>query len=149
MVRLDAARAAGGFDERLLQTEDIELWLDLAERGQVFLIPEPLATYDVTGRDEARGPRYLQQAPDRRHTLYSSRRQHLRMLSAMPARRRLTAGQRRVLIERVEHAHRLCAGAARGNLPWRVEFAHRFAALRIAVSRRLVPAAGIDLPRAR
>jgi glycosyltransferase involved in cell wall biosynthesis len=45
MVRTDAARAVGGFDERLSITADWDLWLRLVEVGRAVQCPELLVGY--------------------------------------------------------------------------------------------------------
>jgi GT2 family glycosyltransferase len=125
MVRLDAARKLGGFNETLSQTEDIELWLDLAEIGPVVFIPEALATYETAGRDEALGERYAHHEPARKPTLYSTRLLHLDLMERM-GRRRLTPAQRLVLADRIVHGHRSCAKAARHVIPFHRRLVHWF-----------------------
>ncbi len=39
MVRRDALRAAGGYDEALLASDDYDLWLRLAQHGRILAIP--------------------------------------------------------------------------------------------------------------
>jgi glycosyltransferase involved in cell wall biosynthesis len=116
MARLDAVRRLGGFKENLAQTEDIELWLDLAETGLVLFIPEPLATYDATGRDAALGARYAAHEQARKPTLYATRLLHLDLMARL-GRRPLTPAQRVVLADRIAHGHRACSEAARGTMP--------------------------------
>lgn len=49
LVRRDVIVDVGGYDERLLMGEDVELWDRVAEAGHVLLtIPEPLLRYRVT-----------------------------------------------------------------------------------------------------
>ena len=53
VVRRDAVFAAGLFNERLMRTEDIDLWLKLARLGRFVYLDEVLATYDISGRTNA------------------------------------------------------------------------------------------------
>ena len=117
MVRLEVVRKLGGFNEALTQTEDLELWLDLAETGPVVFIPEILATYDITGRDQSRGERYAGHDPARKPTRYRTRLLHLGLMARI-GRRRLSPAQRLVWADRIAHGHRSCAEAARGVIPF-------------------------------
>jgi hypothetical protein len=59
-VRLEAARAVGGFDETLWYTADWDFWLKLAARGPVAYIPEPLSIFGIdTGSQTVQGARDL------------------------------------------------------------------------------------------
>ncbi len=127
MVRLEEVRRAGGFDETLAQTEDIRLWLELAERGSVVFIPEPLATYDITGRNIGTGERYSQHETRRRPSLYATRRFHLELMQWLRRHRPLTGAQRRVARRAIISGHRRCAEAARGTRPFAVFLMHRLA----------------------
>ena len=138
MVRLDAVRALGGFDETLMQTEDIDLWLKLADRGPVRLIAEPLATYEITGRDVGTGERYANQTDQRRPNLYTTHLAHLDLHMRLARRYGLTPAQYRFFLTRVAHAHRKCAEAARHNKPFSVSLAHQLAGSQLAPLARLV-----------
>ncbi len=138
MVRLQAARAVGGFDESLMQTEDIDLWLKLADRGPVRLIPEPLATYEITGRDVGVGERYANQTDQRRPNLYTTHLAHLDLQMRLARRYGLTPAQYRFFLTRVAHAHRKCAEAASHSKPRSVSLAHRLAGSQLAPFARLL-----------
>ena len=112
MVRRSALIRLGGFDETLPQTEDIDLWLRLAEIGPTALIPRPLATYDRTGQEAGAGDRYAAQDPARTQTRYVSRLCHLRLLRTIGRRHRLSLAQRIFLLERTAARRRACAAAA-------------------------------------
>ena len=127
MVRVEAAKSLGGFDETLMQTEDIDLWLKLADRGPVRLIAEPLATYEITGRDVGVGERYANQSDQRRPNLYTTHLAHLDLQMRLARRYGLTSAQYRFFLTRVAHAHRKCADAARRTKPLSVSLAHRLA----------------------
>jgi hypothetical protein len=59
-VRLEAARAVGGFDESLWYTADWDFWLKLATRGRVAYMPEPLSIFGIdTGSQTVQGARDL------------------------------------------------------------------------------------------
>lgn len=45
LVRAEALREVGGYDETLAQAEDLDLWLRMAEHGRIENIPEPLVSY--------------------------------------------------------------------------------------------------------
>jgi glycosyltransferase involved in cell wall biosynthesis len=45
MMRTDAVRAAGGYREQFITSQDLDLWLRLAERGKLANLPEPLVHY--------------------------------------------------------------------------------------------------------
>ena len=45
MFRLDAARAAGGYDPAAEYAEDLDLWLKLGEMGRIANLPEVLMLY--------------------------------------------------------------------------------------------------------
>ena len=127
MVRLEPVRRLGGFDARLTQTEDIKLWLQLSELGPVIFIPEPLATYDITGRDVGSGERYARHEAARKPSLYPTRRYHLDLMRWLKAHPGLTAAQRRVLRHQTVDGYRRCAEAARGCRPFPVFLFHRLA----------------------
>ena len=150
MVRREAARALGGFDETLIQTEDIDLWLKLADCGPVRLIAEPLASYEITGRDVGVGERYANQTDQRRPNLYTTHLAHLDLQMRLARRYGLTSAQYRFFLTRVAHAHRKCADAARHNKPLSVSLAHRLAGSQLAPFARLVawlPALRGRIPR--
>ncbi|MFO1058502.1 MAG: glycosyltransferase family 2 protein [Dongiaceae bacterium] len=109
MVRADLFRQLGGFDARLARTEDFDLWTRLLGRGPFAYVDRALATYDVTGRDAAAGPRY---GPERRHDAYLEALFHLRLLRRLPRRFSLSPAQRRLLRERIAAHHRMCAHPA-------------------------------------
>ena len=109
MVRLEPVRRLGGFDASLMQTEDIKLWLQLSELGPVIFIPEPLATYDITGRDVGSGERYARHEAARKPSLYPTRRYHLDLMRRLKTHPGLTAAQRRVLRHQTVDGHRRCA----------------------------------------
>jgi glycosyltransferase involved in cell wall biosynthesis len=106
MVRTDLFRRVGGFEPGLTRTEDFDLWLRLFPLGAVAFVDRPLATYDITGRALAAGPRY---GVERRHTPYVEARYHLRLLQRIPERFPLSHAQRRYLRERIAAHHRMCA----------------------------------------
>ena len=113
------------------------LWLSLAEVGPVVFVPDILATYDVTGRDETLGERYASHEPARKPTPYSTRLLHLQLLDRIARRHRLTPEQTRVLVDRQAHGHRACAKAARHVKPFSVVLGHRLAGSNHAPLRRL------------
>jgi glycosyltransferase involved in cell wall biosynthesis len=135
MVRLDPVKKLGAFDESLVQTEDIRLWLQLSEQGPVVFIPEALATYDITGRDVGTGERYATHDRDRKPTLYSTRLHHLELTKWLRDHVRLTAEQHRLLRRQTIEGHRRCANAARGTMLFgpflfhRLAGSHRFRAI--------------------
>jgi glycosyltransferase involved in cell wall biosynthesis len=158
MVRRDAVRKLGGFKENLARTEDVELWLDLAESGFVLFIPEALATFDVTGRDAALGARYAAHELKRKPTLYSTRLLHLDLMKRI-GRRPLTPAQRAVLADRIAHGHRACSAAGRGIIPLRRRLVHALAGSQVGPLcwigatlwslRDAVPGAELQDPRLR
>jgi glycosyltransferase involved in cell wall biosynthesis len=109
MVRSDLFRALGGFDDRLRRTEDFDLWIRLLGRGRFAYLDQALATYDITGRADATGPRY---GSERRHDAYLEALHHLRLLRRLPRRVRLSPAERRFLAERIAAHHRMCAHPA-------------------------------------
>jgi glycosyltransferase involved in cell wall biosynthesis len=127
MVRLGPVKHLGGFEESLMQTEDIKLWLQLSELGTVIFIPEPLAIYDITGRDVGTGERYERHEVARKPSLYPTRHYHLELMRRLKTHPRLTAAQRRVLRHQTINGHRRCADAARGIKPIPVVLFHRLA----------------------
>jgi glycosyltransferase involved in cell wall biosynthesis len=118
MVRADLFGRVGGFDPRLKRTEDFDLWLKLFGLGAVAYLDQPLATYDITGRSLAAGPRY---GVERRHTPYVEARYHLRLLRRIPRRFALSRPQLRFLRQRIVVHHRMCADRAGSRV---VRFAH-------------------------
>lgn len=54
VVRRDAFAQTGGFDPRIAQGEDWDLWLRLAELGPFDLVDEPLARYRIHGANASR-----------------------------------------------------------------------------------------------
>ncbi len=127
MVRLEPVRRLGGFDANLMQTEDIKLWLQLSELGPVIFIPEPLASYDISGRDVGSGERYARHETARKPSLYPTRRYHLDLMRRLKTHPGLTGAQRRVLHHQTVAGHRRCAEAARGTRPFPVFLYHRLA----------------------
>jgi glycosyltransferase involved in cell wall biosynthesis len=109
MVRRDATLTAGLFDERLLRTEDIDLWLKLERIGPLVYIDEVLARYDITGRDGAAGFRYSSYHPSRRHTGYAEASYHFRLLDRIERHCVLTTDQLTLLKRRRISHHRHCA----------------------------------------
>jgi glycosyltransferase involved in cell wall biosynthesis len=108
MVRRDAVLRDGMFDENLQRTEDIDLWLKLAQVGQFAYIDRVLATYDTTGRDNASGERYKSHDASRRHTGYGEALHHLRLLNRIERRYVLSPAQLKLLRERRAAHHRRC-----------------------------------------
>ena len=51
LVRRDALLAVGGFDKTLPSCQDWDLWLQLAERGRLALIPDPLTSCSFGNSD--------------------------------------------------------------------------------------------------
>jgi glycosyltransferase involved in cell wall biosynthesis len=49
MMRRDAVRAAGGYDERMEQSEDLDLWLRLGERGRLANLHQVVLKYRIHG----------------------------------------------------------------------------------------------------
>jgi glycosyltransferase involved in cell wall biosynthesis len=125
MVRRDAVFDAGGFDERLARTEDMDLWLNLLDRGNFAYIDQPLARYNTTGRDAGQGPRYDEQAPERKHTAYLEMKAHLDFLKTLPRRFDLDAPARAFWHDRIRAYHAYCAKAADPTHPWRARW-HRW-----------------------
>jgi glycosyltransferase involved in cell wall biosynthesis len=117
MVRRSDAEAAGGFDEHLARTEDMDLWLKLLNRGRFVYIDAPLARYHIQGRDQGRGARYDTLAPDRRHDSYQEMLAHLRFLKTIPRRFPLSPAARVLLRDRVRAYHLYCAKAAGPDRP--------------------------------
>jgi glycosyltransferase involved in cell wall biosynthesis len=118
MVRRQAAIDVGLFDEKLLRTEDIDLWLKLEAKGRFIYIDESLATYDITGRDGGAGSRYSSYSASRRHTGYEEARHHLRLLDRISRTCRLTKEQAEFLKRRRIAHHRHCAVAAFRERRW-------------------------------
>lgn len=118
MVRRQAAIDVGLFDEKLLRTEDIDLWLKLETKGPFVYIDEVLATYDITGRDGGAGSRYSSYNPSRRHTGYEEARHHLRLLDRIRRSYPLTEEQSAYLKQRRTTHHRLCAVEAFRERHW-------------------------------
>jgi glycosyltransferase involved in cell wall biosynthesis len=118
MIRRDAALTAGLFDERLLRTEDIDLWLKLERMGRFVYIDEVLATYDITGRHDGSGSRYRLYDPSRRHSAYVEALYHLRLLNRIERSYSLTADQVRLLKHRRISHHRHCAVTALRQRYW-------------------------------
>ncbi len=83
LVRLDAVRAVGGFDEAMeLGHEDWDLWLSLVERGhRGVILPEVLFYYRRRGESRStvadRGGTYLELFRQRLHKHETSYRTHL------------------------------------------------------------------------
>ncbi|MEM7166488.1 MAG: glycosyltransferase family 2 protein [Planctomycetota bacterium] len=116
MARRRDVVAAGGFDARLLRTEDFDLWLRLMNRGTVVYVDHVLANCDVGGRGAGLGPRY--EGYERPvHTAYDEERWHLRFLRALAGCDKLNLAQRRFLTVRVAAARRRCGYAALGARP--------------------------------
>ncbi|THD64005.1 MAG: glycosyltransferase family 2 protein [Bradyrhizobium sp.] len=118
MIRRDAAFAAGLFDEGLMRTEDIDLWLRLESMGRFVYIDEVLARYDITGRDGGAGARYASYHPSRRHTRYVEASYHLRLLDRVERHCRLTTDQSKLLTRRRISHHRHCAVEALRERYW-------------------------------
>jgi glycosyltransferase involved in cell wall biosynthesis len=55
MIRTQAYHAAGGFDTRMTQMEDYDLWLRIAQRFRVASLPEPLVSYRLHPNQVSRG----------------------------------------------------------------------------------------------
>ena len=128
---------AGGFDEHLLRTEDILLWLRLAGHHAVAFADELLAEYDVSGRDDATGERYAAYDREARHGRALELRLHLRLLGtirdtfplAPPQARALRAQRRRF------HEKLAAVAASRGEAAaWRLR--RRLSLVRDAVAER-------------
>ena len=108
MVHRDALLRAGLFDERLQRTEDIDLWLKLAQLGSFGYIDRVLATYHTEGRDEAAGTRYEGQHRLRKHTPYREAKFHLELLNRIAKSYPLTPAQANLLRHRRAAYHRAC-----------------------------------------
>lgn len=137
MIRRDAALAAGLFDERLLRTEDIDLWLKLESMGRFVYIDEVLARYDITGRDGAAGARYASYHPSRRHSRYVEASYHLRLLDRIQRHCRLTTDQSELLTRRRVAHHRRCAVEALRERHWPGLF-HAIACLKSPSERHML-----------
>jgi GT2 family glycosyltransferase len=140
MVRRDAAVAAGGFDARLARTEDMDLWLKLADRGRLEYVDEVLAEYDITGRDDATGARYAGHDRARLHDRYIEAAYHLRFLQSLPARFALDNNAAAFLRERIAAGHKMCGHAAGRRSPHRA-VAHHAASLWLSAGHRRLFAA--------
>jgi hypothetical protein len=53
LLRREAARRAGGFDARLRQLVDWDLWLRLAKNAPAVFVPEPLGVFRVHPRSQS------------------------------------------------------------------------------------------------
>ena len=111
MVRRAAVEDAGGFNARLLRTEDMHLWLDLLARGRFVYLDQPLGSYHIQGRESASGQRYEHHAGERRHTRYQETLAHLRFFQSLRKRYVLSPAEQRYLKERIRMQHRYCAEA--------------------------------------
>lgn len=136
LLQRQKALELGGFDESLLRTEDIDLWLRLNGSGRFVFVDEELATYDATGRDEAVGARYEGQEQARLHTEYSEWASHLALLERIGDRYVLSAEQRVLLKARLSFFHKKCAAAAWRAGQRRVWLSHLSAGSRWAFVRR-------------
>jgi cellulose synthase/poly-beta-1,6-N-acetylglucosamine synthase-like glycosyltransferase len=56
MFRRDAAAAAGGYPETYVYAQDLALWLKLAERGRLGIVPELLVDLREHGRQATQAP---------------------------------------------------------------------------------------------
>ncbi|ESW93845.1 hypothetical protein X770_01995 [Mesorhizobium sp. LSJC269B00] len=112
MVRRDAILAAGGFDESLARTEDIDLWLRLNTRGPFVYIDRQLATYDVTGRDTAEGERYQTHSESRHHDEYTEWKHHLALMLRIRKQYRLSPALNVLMEDRLDYFDKNCARAA-------------------------------------
>ena len=122
MVRRPVLQSAGPFDEMLRRTEDIDLWLRISRRWPIGFVDRPSVFYDVTGRRDASGPRYENQAAERRHSAYGERLHHARLLGRIARLPDLTRAQRAFLRDRRGAIHRraaqLAGGGRRGAAAW-------------------------------
>ncbi len=131
MVRRSAVQQAGGFNARLLRTEDMHLWLDLLNLGRFVYVDRPLGRYHIQGREAATGQRYESHAENRRHTHYEETLAHLNFFRSLRKRYALQPVERRYLQERLRMQHLYCARAAGADRPlaarWHAWWAgHRF-----------------------
>jgi glycosyltransferase involved in cell wall biosynthesis len=138
LVRRDAIVAAGGFDESLARTEDIDLWLRLNERGRFIFIDRQLATHDITGRNGAAGERYQSHAGSRRHDEYADWKHQLALMQRIREQYTLSSALNSLMEDRLDYFHKNCARAA-----WRagrrtIWLKHWIARLRCAIMRRIV-----------
>ncbi|MGE0736602.1 MAG: glycosyltransferase family 2 protein [Alphaproteobacteria bacterium] len=117
MVRRQLFETVGLFDEALQRTEDIDLWLRVNRRSSIAYVDVATATYDITGRDEATGPRYLTQAPERKHSAYRERLHHVRLLERIGGFPDLSKAQRAFVRDRLGALHRQAAQFAASNQP--------------------------------
>ncbi|MBN9254670.1 MAG: hypothetical protein BGO93_04715 [Mesorhizobium sp. 65-26] len=121
MLERQAALDAGAFDERLLLHEDTDLWLRMMARGSMVFIDRELATYDVTGRDDASGGRYAGHDQARLHTKYMLWAADLMLLERIGRTHILSPAQRALLDDRLNFFQGECANAA-----WRAGKKHRW-----------------------
>jgi glycosyltransferase involved in cell wall biosynthesis len=66
VVRRDVYETLGGFDDRLVCSEDWEMWVRIAARHPVWYDPEPLAVYRM--HDDSNTGRHVRTADDMRYT---------------------------------------------------------------------------------
>jgi hypothetical protein len=66
VVRRDVYESLGGFDRRLVCSEDWEMWVRIAARYPIWYEPEPLAVYRM--HDQSNTGRHLRSADDMRYT---------------------------------------------------------------------------------
>ncbi|HMP90678.1 MAG TPA: glycosyltransferase family 2 protein [Kiritimatiellia bacterium] len=117
VVRKAAVDAAGGFNEKLPRTEDMDLWLKILQRGSYVFINEVLGDYDITGRTAVSGDRYRTTDSKRRFDAYIEAYLHLKFARGMPRRFPLNRDQAAFLFRRLASHHRLCGYYARGDRP--------------------------------
>lgn len=105
VLRLRTLDKIGGFNEALARTEDLDLWLRINRSWAIAYTDLPLATYDITGRNEGSGPRYIGHAAGRRHSAYSERVHHIGLLKRIARMPELNAAQRAFLRDRLGALH--------------------------------------------
>ena len=113
LARREALITLGGFDERLPDLEDWDLWIRLTEHGPVAAVDEPLTAYRLHSSNKS------MDEPDR----------HLQAFHRIAAKTRDSAQRRGVTIDGVGFNHWLAEGQRRTGHRWCAARLHLNAAL--------------------
>ena len=141
LVRREVFDMVGQFNEQLLRTEDIELWLRINNACDIGYLDEPLSAYDITGRNSLGGDRYRDYEPQRAHSPDDEVTWHLRLYHHMRRHATLTSAQRAFVAERCRALHRRAGYTYRGRNTTRsvyhylLSIRHRPADIKMLVTR--------------
>jgi glycosyltransferase involved in cell wall biosynthesis len=129
VMRTDAVRQVGGYREEFRAAQDVDLWLRLAECGQLANLEQVIAYYRVHEEQVSIARRRLQRDAAERAVIEALRRQG----SPIPSSIEIAGGE---VPKRWQMHHRLAAMALHAGNPW-AWWKHAILAIRYGLGSKL------------